>query len=87
MSDKKYYDLNDLYEDIENLQVELQSLRAWKEKARPWIEAHCEETGEALAMRGEFKEDGFMTKELFDDVTRELEENHKELTELLKEGE
>jgi hypothetical protein len=63
----------------------IESLRAWQERALPFLEGLCEEQGEYLAMREPFKEDGFMTQELHDSVTKDLEENHAILRELIKE--
>lgn len=76
----------DIIDKLHAVTDENQSLKDWQARALPWIEAECEQIGEALAMRKSFKEmapDGFMTKELWESITMDLWKNHAELRQLL----
>lgn len=81
---KYYYWCSNCRKAEDEIDKELAELRAWKARAMPFIEAECENIGECLAVREPFKEDGFMTPELHDAVTKDLEENHAILRELVK---
>jgi len=70
-----------LQETLVVIDKELQALRAWKEKARPFLEKELWTISDALAMN---QVTGIRDKELDELVTEEMENNHKQLTELLE---